>query len=679
MAQSTRAAQIVETLPTLYFQDALLRRVVEALAGRLAEGQFDLQQVMNAHWVDTADDSATAALGQRPLDLAGIGALVPLVPFPDEEAARRTPETVLVDAATVLSGPGGAPLTVDQLLVGQRIFVGGARQPDESVLAARISIGQPSPPDSFEVTLLGRLSQITPPTVVDPVGRLVVLTGRTGADMFRQRLTLTAEAFLDGVGTAPAILKMVAATMGWGRLRGTFADWSVAWTPREPVFQALAEGAPAPIRLRELPLLPATTPIAQRVKAGAQWIETAGSSFVVQPTIQIKALDLPVLIPTVVSLDAQVAIATLVALETVKHEDGELVEQDVTLRIEGQADGTLRGTLTEHRLPSGGVTETDVSDRIRVRTSGLRVDRPGASEFLRGGTDDRTAGLVVSDGRRAIRLTARTEGIWANAVRVAHADGASLELRYDPALAVGGPPSPEAAVYVETPTLDDLLAGQSRLVTAQDFTFTIPERQSHWLYFDHAGAAVFDATQWDLTVFDEPPADEEDPDLLFQQYPAKGIYDYAAFDGTVFPQEFLRAFRFDQPGSVFDQASYNETPEQVEILLGWQEGQRATIRLEVPLAGPADRQRLAFLPEMVRKVKPAGIKVILAQRLLDAQPLAERPPHLRLAMGEAQPLADALHLQLGLSLGEARPPLGELVIGVLDVSHWNASHFDTRG
>ena len=71
MAAPPRAAQIVATLPPLYFQDPLLRRVVDASAGRLAEAQLDLQRVMNAHWADTADDSATAALGQRPLDLAG--------------------------------------------------------------------------------------------------------------------------------------------------------------------------------------------------------------------------------------------------------------------------------------------------------------------------------------------------------------------------------------------------------------------------------------------------------------------------------------------------------------------------------------------------------------------------------------------------------------------------------
>ena len=37
--------------------------------------------------------------------------------------------------------------------------------------------------------------------------------------------------------------------------------------------------------------------------------------------------------------------------------------------------------------------------------------RPGAAAFLRGGADARPADLVVSDGRRAIRLTARVEAI----------------------------------------------------------------------------------------------------------------------------------------------------------------------------------------------------------------------------------------------------------------------------
>src|SRR3712207_8814087 len=44
----------------------------------------------------------------------------------------------------------------------------------------------------------------------DPRGRLEVLAGRTGAEMFRQRLKLTTEVFLSGVGTAPAVLQMVA-------------------------------------------------------------------------------------------------------------------------------------------------------------------------------------------------------------------------------------------------------------------------------------------------------------------------------------------------------------------------------------------------------------------------------------------------------------------------------------
>lgn len=682
MPLPTRAAQIVDTLPTLYFQDPLLRRVVDAFAGRLAEGQLDLQQVMHAHWVEMADDSSLTALARRPVDLAGIGALVPLVPFPDEETARRTPEAVLVDAATVLAGPGGELLTVDRLVVGQRLFVGGSRQPDGAVLAARIAATPPAP-TGFDVTFEGRLAEIIPATPVDPVARLVVLTGRTGADMFRQRLTLTVEAFLDGVGTAPAILKLVAATMGWGRLQGTIADWTDGWTPTDPVFEALAEGAPAPIRLRELPLRPATTPTPQRVKAGAQWIETAASSFIARPSFRIKALDQGVLLPTLVNLDSRVAIAALVAMETLKLVEGDLVPQEVSLYVERGEDGTLRGTLTERRLPSGAVVETDVSDRLRVRASALRVDRPGSAAFLSGGTDDRAADLVVSDGRRAIRLTARAEGIAGNAIRVAHAAADAVELRFEPALALGvgdsaadTVPNPNV-VTVETLSLDDLVAGQSRLVGAGDFSFTIPEGQSRWLYFDHAGWASFDASTWDSVVFDDPPAGEDDPDALFDDYPAKGPYDFVSFDQAVFPQEFLQAFRFDHPGSIFDQASYNDTPEQVEILLGWQEGQRATIRLDVPVATATERQRLASLPDMIRRVKPAGIKVVLAQQLEDTQPLGDGPPSAHPSLQDALPLLDRARLRVGFS--ESQPVPNEVVIGVLNNSHWNTSHFDTRG
>jgi hypothetical protein len=676
MPLPTRAAQIVDTLPTLYFQDPLLRRVVDAVAGRLAEGQLDLQQVMNAHWVDTADDSEIVALARRPVDLARLGVLVPLVPLPDEETARRTPETVLVDAATVLSGPAGEALTFDRLVIGQSLFVAGSRLADGSVRATRIAV-TPFAAADLPVSFSGRVGQIVSPTAVDPVGRLVVLTGRTGADMFRRRLTLTVEAFLDGAGTAPAILKVVAATMGWGRLQGSIADWAADWRPDNPVFGALADGAPGPIRLGELPLRPAATPTPQRVKAGAQWIETADSSFVVRPSVRITTLDQAVLIPTLVNLDTRVAIAAVLPLETLKLIGGDPVRQEVTLHIEGGADGALRGTLIERRLPSGGVIETDVSDQLRVRTSALRIDRPGAVALLRGGSDSRAADLVVSDGRRAVRLTARTDGIAGNAIQVAHAAGGLLELRFEPALATGRETSADPVASTETLSLDAIMADQSRLVVARDLTFTIPEGQSRWLYFDHVGWAQFDAGSWDLTVFDDPPAGYDDPDALFADYPAKGTYDFASFDQGVFPQELVRAFRFDRPGSVFDEASYNETPEQVEILLGWDEGQRATVRLDVPVESPADRQRLAFLPDMIRRVKPAGIKVVLAQPLSDAQPLGDGPPSVRPALRDSLPQADALRLRLGFA--EAQPAPSEIVIGVLNAGHWNASHFDTRG
>jgi hypothetical protein len=458
MALPTRAAQIVDTLPTLYFQDSVARRVIDALASRLAVGQLDLQEVMNAHWVDTADDPLTASQ-QRPVDLARIAALVPLPPFPDEEAARLQPETVLIDSNTVVLGPRDGPLSVGDLVLGQRLFVGGTRRPDGALLAQRVSVA--ALVDSFDAVLSGRVAVVTPANAVDPVARVILLTGRSGSDMFRQRLKLTVEAFLEGAGTAPAILKMTAATMGWGRLRGTFADWSAAWTPTDPVFEALAEGASAPIRLRELPLRLATTPIPHRVKAGGGWLETSTSRVVAEPSIQFRALDQPIVIPTLINLDSHVAIATLVVMETIKIVAGETVTQDVQLRIQAQADGSLRGMLFERRLPSGAVVETDVTDRIRVSTSGLRIDQPEAAASLSGGTDDRPATLVISNGQRAIRLTARGEGIWANGVRVSRGTDALIEFittqrdRWSYA---------RRECLCGDASLDDVLAGQSRLV-----------------------------------------------------------------------------------------------------------------------------------------------------------------------------------------------------------------------
>jgi hypothetical protein len=488
---------------------------------------------------------------------------------------------------------------------------------------------------------------------------------------------LTIEAYLEGAGTTSAILKMVAATMGWGRLQGTFTDWSAHWTPNDPIFEAMAAGAPGPIRLRELPLRPAVSPIPRRVKAGARWTETNRSAVVAQPMIQFKALDQPVVIPTLVSLDAHVAIATYVALETIKLEGEEVIEQEVTLRLEGQLDGTLRGTLIERRLPAGETIITDVTDRIRIQTSGLRIDREGESAFLQGGSDDTAAELVISDGRRAIHLKARSEGLWGNAILVAHAaeDDSSdpaVALTYDPALALGNTPSSPEATYQETLTLSQLIAGASALVTGRDFTFTIPEGESNWLYFDHVGWTIFDVTQWDRNVFDAPFSDEEDPELIFADFPPKGVYDYVDFNQAIFPQEIFRAFRFDQPGSNYNEAFFNDDPEQVEILLGWQEGQRATIRIDVPLESNRDHQRLAFLPEMLRKIKAAGIKVILVPRFLEHQSLGDSLPRVRLHRGELQPLGESMRLRVGLTELQT---LNDGVVGIFDQDHWNTANF----
>ena len=648
MTRPTRSAQILDLLPAFYATDPLLRRVVEAVAGRLAEAQDETREVMNAHWVDAADRAPLTAR-QNAVDLPRIAALVPLVPFPEEAVAQPVPAVVRVDPAAIFSGQNGFAVTFAALQPGQQLYAAGTAPPAESAAvlqALRIQVGRPLLEEGLPLTVEGRLLEIEPATAAEPQARLVLLTGTSGVEMFRQRLKLTVEAFIEGAGTAPAILKMAAATMGWGPLEGTFADWSAGWTPSNPVFEARATGAPRPIRLRELPLRPATTSQPRRVKAGDRWQEINDSSFVVAPRIEIKTLGQPVAIPTLVSLDAEVAIAAVVVLETEKLDGAELVEQDVTLRLEGRPDGSLSGSLIERRLATGVVTTTDVTDRIRVRASGLQIDRPGAAAFLTGGDDDIRASLVIGDGRRAIRLTARGQGLWGNAIRVAHAEAApgeepAVELSYDPALAVGQGPSAEDAVYVEQLTLDQLTGDGSRLVEGRDFTFTIPAGESNWLYFDH--------------FFDQSPSDLEDPDALLADYPANGIFGY----------------------STFDNAAFTDKPEPVEVQLGWQEGQRATIRLDVPLASQRDRERLAFLPEMIRRVKAAGIKMILVPRFVEKQPLGERPPRAWPRSSEHQPLGERVRTQTVHKLAEEQP-LNDRVAGVFDRSHFGHARFGAR-
>src|SRR5262249_41560008 len=158
---------------------------------------------------------------------------------------------------------------------------------------------------------------------------------------------LTVEAFLEGSGTAPALLQILVATMGWGELQGSFADWSAQWTQANPVFTANAVGAAQPIKLREFPLTRAITPVIQQAKGGARWTVQNASAFVVSPVVQLRALDLPVLIPTLVNLDTKVSIAVVVAMDTMQLVDGVPTRFDVSISIAGQQDGTLQATLSE--------------------------------------------------------------------------------------------------------------------------------------------------------------------------------------------------------------------------------------------------------------------------------------------------------------------------------------------
>jgi hypothetical protein len=678
VVQPNRTNDIISLLPVFYGQDPLVRRLVDGVAGRLAQAQIDLQETMSAHWVDAAD---RGSLGVRaPItDLARIASMVPLVPFADENATHPVLRMVIVDPAATLRGPAGASLTFADLRRGQRVALAGQARADGTFVVADLALaGVPPIVGPFD-RLRGVILATTAPTGAAPDATLTIWAGDDASDTFRRRLKLTVEAFLEGSGTAPALLKILVATMGWGELRGSFADWSAQWTPANPVFTANADGAAQPIQLREFPLERAVTPVIQQVKAGARWIVQSDSAFVVSPVVELRALDLPVLIPTLVNLDTKVSIAVAVAMETTQLVDGMPTKFDVSISIEGQPDGTIRATLIESPSGTQAVQSRDVTDRLLVTANALRVDQPGAAAFFAGGADGAAAQLVLSDGRRAVSLTAIGDGIWGNGVQVAFGSvepdphggtRVRLRLRYDPGASVGEPAADPGQLYEENLTLAELVAGNSRLVSAADFTLGIPRGTSHWQYLDHFSAAIFDLATWDSAAFDEPDTTTDDLETLLETYPTKGSYDFAHFDAAVYPQEVIGAFRFDSPPSKYDAAFFSETGNQVEVSMSWREAQPCTIELDFPVSSPLDFARLGPLPQMLGTVKAAGIKLVLTplSAVAEHQPLGDSTPVVMPHGVEAATPGEVS--RAGVRMPEQQQ-LGERILGHFDRERWN--------
>jgi hypothetical protein len=678
VVQPNRTNEIISLLPAFYGQDPLVRRLVDSVAGRLAQVQIDLQEAMSAHWVDAADRGSLGA--RAPIsDLARIASMVPLVSFTDESATHPVLRTVIVDPAATLRAPAGASLTFADLRRGQRAALAGQVRADGIFVVTDLALAGVAPIAGPFDRLNGVILATTAPTGADPDATLTIWAGDDASDTFRRRLKLTVEAFLEGSGTAPALLKILVATMGWGELLGSFEDWSAQWTRDNPVFIASAAGAAQPIRLREFPLKRAVTPVIQQVKAGARWTVQNDSAFVVAPVVQLTALDLPVLIPTLVNLDTLVSIAVAVAMETTRLVDGVPTRFEVGIGIEGQPDGTLRATLTETPTGTQAVQSRDVTDRLIVTASALRVDRAGADAFLIGGAEGAAAQLVVSDGRRAVSLTARGDGIWGNGVQVAFGSAepdpqggtrTRLRLRYDPGVAVGEPAADPSQLYEEDLTLADLVAAKSRLVSAADFTLGIPRGTSRWQYLDHFSAAIFDVVTWDSAAFDAPDTTTNDLETLLATYPIKGSYDFAHFDAALYPQEVVGAFRYDSPASKYDAAFFSETGNQVEIRMGWREAQACTIELDFPVSSPLDFARVAPLPQMLGTVKGAGIKLVLTPQsaVLEHQPLDDPMPVVMPHGVEAATPGEVI--RAGVRMSE-QPVLGERILGHFDRERWN--------
>jgi hypothetical protein len=94
------------------------------------------------------------------------------------------------------------------------------------------------------------------------------------------------------------------------------------------------------------------------------------------------------------------------------------------------------------------------------------------------------------------------------------------------------------------------------------------------------------------------------------------------------------------------------------------------------LQTPTERARLAVLPEMLRQVKPAGVKVILGQPLQDLQPLGEVQPRVHPLMAEQVVVGEAVRLRTTVRRTESPPQITDHIIGTMNSSFWNQAQFD---
>lgn len=452
-------------------------------------------------------------------------------------------------------------------------------------------------------TMRSRYVNLADPQVANPAD-LVRIAGMFGlgpepgmaTEVFRERLRLFIQAYLQGAGTPRSILTMAAAELGV-LLGGPVHRYGTDWI--QPVRR---QGTPTGvIRLQENPLYRVEKqPVL--AKTGIRWsIDSPGAAGIdlVYPQVTIEALVDDVRGPSIIFED--IGLAWLSPSVVLNRGDRLLF------------DASTGGLFSAWKHSNHRVEE--VTDRIQLL--GQVPDENALDEGIRlvGGTKERPACAFVKSAAHAhvVRLCARSTGQWGNGLQLRRervGRGYRLLVEFDASYAVnqitGDSPVSQWSIPVEKNALETMLDTFKHgefLLEAQQATLFLPTGRSHWMYLDHLAVLTEDGDLKDL---------------------ARLLLDYTRYGQSVHHNtDTYDVFRFDRDETLFDDASFTVEEERVKITYSWLEPKATAIQLEVPRwieseANIAIRNRTyQRLSEGVLRIKPAGVAVSMIRSLPD--------------------------------------------------------------
>ena len=439
-------------------------------------------------------------------------------------------------------------------------------------------------------------------------------------EVFRERLRLFVQAYLQGAGTPQSLLTMAAAELGVLPAGPAHRDGSV-WIQS---VRRLGQ-PPDVIRLEENPVYRVEKrPV--RAKTGSRWtIDNPGglSEVLVRPQVTIEALVDDVRGPSLVLEDIGMA-----WLFPDVHLDR---EEKLVLQVQES------GRFSAHKHSDAGLE--DVTRDVDLVGSIPDLDELDRGVRLTGGSEEREATAFVKDSatQRMVRFCARAPGIWGNGLtlrRMNSSAGIALVISFDPVLAAAGTHSTEDTERT-TWTIDiasDILGESIEhlkpgnfLLAAEDATLFLPLSRSRWMYLDHQAVL----------------GERGDVRNL-----ARMVLDYTRFGRAVHHNlDNFGVYRLDRSETRFGEAVYTIEEEQVEITVSWLQQRPTAIRLEVPawIEEETDieaRSRLyQRLAAGMRRIKPAGVSASVLRRLPDdGIAVAEVfPDHLTIRTSDCSP------------------------------------------